>query len=348
MIRKAILTGVALAAVAALSGCDESNGAGSRDQIKMVGSSTVYPFATAVAEQFVKKNPGQKSPIVESTGTGAGIKTFCGGIGANFPDIVTASRRMKASEFDGCKLNGVTQIAEIQVGLDGIAFAENKGGPELKLTTLALYRALAAKPFGFDQKAKTWKDVDPTLPAIPIRVYGPPATSGTRDALAELILARGCDTSADMRELAEKDSKQHAALCMTVREDGAYVEAGENDNLIVQKLSADKTAIGIFGYSFLAENGDKLFGNPIGGTEPTYEAIASFRYPGSRPLYLYVKLPHVNAIKGLKEYIAEWANAWGPDGYLKRRGMVVAPADVLTASAALVKDLKPLDPSQLK
>ncbi len=348
MFRQAISAAIAGVALLALAACDESNGAGSRDQIKIVGSSTVYPFATAVAEQFAKKNPGFKSPIVEATGTGGGIKSFCGGVGANFPDIVTASRRIKAGEYEACRTNGAGSIAEIQIGLDGIAFAENKGGPAIKLTTLALYRALAAKPFGFDQKAKTWKDVDPTLPAIPIKVYGPPATSGTRDAFAELIMARGCDTSADMRDLADKDPKQHAALCTGVREDGAYVEAGENDNLIVQKLGADKNAIGIFGYSFLEENPETLAGNPIGGIAPTYATISNFSYPGARPLYIYVKLPHVAAIKGLKEYLAEMASAWGQDGYLKKRGMVVAPADVLASSAALIKELKPLDPKQLK
>ncbi len=348
MIQKALFTGIAAVALLTLSGCDESNGAGSRDQIKAVGSSTVYPFATAVAEQFVKKNAGFKSPIIESTGTGAGVKAFCEGVGANFPDIVNASRRLKAGEYDLCKAKGVTRIGEIQIGLDGISFAENKGGPQLKLTTLALYRALAAKPFGLPQTAKVWKDVDPALPAIPIKVYGPPATSGTRDALAELILSRGCDTSSQMRELADKDAAQHTQICTTIREDGAYVEAGENDNLIVQKLSADKNAIGIFGYSFLEQNADKLVGNAIGGIAPTYQTIANFSYPGARPLYIYVKMPHLAAIKGLKEYIAEFANAWGQDGYLKQRGMVVAPADVLAKSATQIKDMQPLDPSQLK
>jgi len=332
----------------ALTACDASNGAGSRDQIKIVGSSTVYPFATAVAEQFAKKNPGFKSPIVEATGTGGGIKAFCGGIGANFPDIVTASRRLKASEYEACKKAGAGKIAEVQIGLDGIAFAENKGGPELKLTALAIYKALAARPFGQPQTSKVWKDVDPALPAIPIKIYGPPATSGTRDALAELILARGCDTSDAMRQLEDADPKQHKAICTNIREDGPYVEAGENDNLIVQKLSADRNALGIFGYSFLEENPNTLNGNPIAGVVPTYASISDFSYPGARPLYMYVKLQHVSAIRGLREYLAELASAWGRDGYLRKRGMVVAPDDVLSASAAVISDLTPLDPKQLK
>lgn len=348
MLRHAIPVAIAASALMALSACDESSGAGSRDQIKIVGSSTVYPFATAVAEQFAKKNPGFKSPIVEATGTGGGIKAFCGGIGAEFPDIATASRRLKPSEYESCREAGAGKIAEIQIGLDGIAFAENKGGPELKLTTLALYKALAARPFGQPQTSKVWKDVDPALPAVAIRVYGPPATSGTRDALAELIMARGCDTDESMRQLKDKDPDEHKAICTTVREDGPYVEAGENDNLIVQKLSADKNALGIFGYSFLEENPETLNGNSIGGIAPTYASISDFSYPGARPLYMYVKLPHIAAIRGLKEYLAELESAWGRDGYLRKRGMVVAPADALMESAATIANLTPLDPAKLK
>ncbi len=345
---KAVLASVGAVALVALAGCDDSNGAGTRDQIKIVGSSTVFPFAKAVSEQFVAKNAGMKSPIVESNGTGAGMKIFCGGKGASFPDIVDASRRMKPGEFDLCTANGVTRIGEIQIGLDGMAFAENKKGPALKLTTLALYRALAAKPFGLPQTAKTWKDVDPTLPAIAIKIYGPPASSGTRDALAELIMTRGCDTSADMRKLGEDQPKQHTEICTTIREDGAFVEAGENDSLIVQKLGGDPNAVGIFGYSFLAANADKLNGNAINGVVPTYESIANFTYPGARPLYIYVKMAHLTAIKGLKEFVSEFGSAWGQDGYLKRSGMVIAPADVLTKSAAQVKDMKPLVATDLK
>jgi len=345
MISAIAFTGCALLA---LSGCDSSNGAASRSEIRAVGSSTVYPFATAVAEQYVNKNAGAKSPIIESTGTGAGFKQFCAGVGAGFPDIANASRRMKRSEYDLCAKNNVTQIAEIQIGLDGMAFAESIKGPKLQLTALAIYKALAAKPFGQPQTAKTWADVDPGLPAIPIKVYGPPSTSGTRDALAELILTRGCDTSMDMRNLADTNEAEHKKVCTTIREDGAYVDAGENDNLIVQKLSTDTNAVGIFGYSFLAENTDKLVGNTINGAPPSYSAIANFTYPGARPLYLYVKMAHLSAIKGLREYVAEFASAWGEDGYLKRRGMVVAPADVLAANAAQVKEMKSLNPNLLR
>ena len=345
MIRATLASGLALLA---LAGCDSSNGAGSRDQLRVVGSSTVYPFATAVAEQFVNKNPGMKSPIIEQTGTGAGIKQFCAGVGASFPDIVNASRRMSRSEFDNCSQNGVSNIVEIQIGLDGIAFAEAKTGPKIALTALDVYRALAATPFGQPQTAKTWRDVNPTLPAEPIKVYGPPSTSGTRDALAELVLTRGCDTNSDMRRLADDKPDQHKKLCTTIREDGAYVDAGENDNLIVQKIAADPRAVGVFGFSFLEENSDKLVGNTVNGVVPTYETIADFTYPGARPLYLYVKGAHLKAIKGLKPFLSEFASAWGPDGYLKRRGMVISPANVRAANAQQVTDLKPLDPAELK
>ncbi len=340
---RAIAMATICAATIGLSGCQNAGDASARDQIRSVGSSTVYPFATAVAEQFVNKNPKFKSPIVESTGTGAGIKLFCAGVGAPHPDIANASRRMKKSEYDGCAKNGVNRIVEVQIGLDGIAFAESIKGLKIPLSANDVYKALAATPFGKPQTAKTWRDVNAALPNEPIKVYGPPSTSGTRDALAELILTRGCDVDPAMRALAEKDAKAHKKICTTVREDGAYVDAGENDNLIVQKIEADPKAVGIFGYSFLEENKDRLFANALNGVAPTYATISDFTYPGARPLYIYVKAAHLNAIKGLKEYVGEFASAWGQEGYLKRRGMVVAPGDVQVTMAAVVKDMKPLD-----
>lgn len=344
MIRKLVLMTIA---ATVLQGCSGDGGAGARDQIRGVGSSTVFPFATAVAEQFVNKNPGMKSPIVESTGTGAGMKLFCSGVGADFPDFATASRRMKRSEYEACKENNVDRIVEIQIGLDGIAFAESSNGPKLELTAFDIYKALAATPFGKPQEAKTWKDVNPALPAIPIKVYGPPSTSGTRDALAELILTRGCEVDGAMRELKTSKEAEHKKICTTIREDGAYVDAGENDNLIVQKLGGDPNAVGVFGYSFLEENAETLKGSAINGVVPTYASIADFTYPGARPLYVYVKAQHVKAIKGLQQYLDEFAGAWGPEGYLRRRGMVVAPSDVRAAAAEQVKALKPLDPDAL-
>ncbi|MDF0488794.1 substrate-binding domain-containing protein [Sphingomonas sp. H39-1-10] len=347
-----IMTIVAASALATgLAGCtDQANGggAGSRDQIKVVGSSTVFPFTTIVAERFVEKTPGVKSPVIESTGTGGGMKLFCGGVGADHPDIEDASRRMKRSEYDLCKANGVADIMEVQVGLDGIAFAEAKSGPGLRLTTTDLFKAMAAAPDGKPNAAKTWKDVNPALPAMPIQIYGPPATSGTRDALAELILARGCEAMLpDMAEVREKNPAEFAQKCTRIREDGAYVDAGENDNLIVQKLQSNPNAVGIFGYSYLEENRDKLNGIPINGTEPTYETISRNQYPGSRPLYLYVKKAHLSAIRGLREFLKLYAASWNPGGPLVAKGLIASPDDVRKKSETIVNWETTLDPKTL-
>lgn len=332
-------------ALAACSGSGDSAG-GARDFVRAVGSSTVYPFATAVAEKVAAG--GGKSPVIESTGTGAGMKLFCAGVGAQYPDIENASRRMKASEYEDCVSHGVKEVVEIQVGIDGIAFGEAKDGPKMKLTPQQVYEALAANPYGKPNTAKNWSDVDPSLPANPILVYGPPTTSGTRDALAELILEAGCKSNADMKALKESDEKKFKAVCTEVREDGAYVDAGENDNLIVQKIAQNPKAIGVFGYSYLEENHDKLAGIPLSGVSPTYDAIASFEYPGARPLYIYVKKAHLNAIKGLQDYVTEWTNAWGSDGYLKPKGFIVSPEDVRAKNAEIAKNMTPLDPAELK
>jgi phosphate transport system substrate-binding protein len=345
-----VYTSLCFAAISsfALAACGGSGGSaeGARDFVRAVGSSTVYPFATVVAEQAAKA--GGKSPVIESTGTGAGMKLFCAGVGASHPDVENASRRMKASEYEDCKKNGVTDIVEIQVGIDGIAFAEATGGPGMKLTPTDVYKALAANPFGKPNTAKQWKDVNPALPAIPILVYGPPSTSGTRDALAELILTKGCESDPAMKELKKTNEDQHKQTCTEVREDGAYVDSGENDNLIVQKISQNPRAVGIFGFSFLEENMDKLKGIPMSDVQPTYQTISDFSYPGARPLYIYVKKAHIKAVKGLSEFIAEWPKAWGPDGLLKQKGMVIAPDDVRARNAEIAANLTPLNPADLK
>lgn len=337
--------------VLTLSACnDQANGggAGSRDQIKAVGSSTIYPFTTMVAEQFRNANPGLKAPVVESTGTGAGFKLFCAGVGAQHPDIANASRRMKASEFRTCTENGVDRIMEIQIGIDGIAFAEGTNGPKLQLSPVDIYLAIAANPKGAPNTAKTWKDVNPGLPAIPIQVYGPPSTSGTRDALAELILARGCAAIyPDSLKLKDKQPDDYAKACTRVRDDGAYIDAGENDNLIVQKLQSNPNAIGIFGYSYLEENTNNLIGIPLSGVAPTYETIAAGSYPGSRPLYLYVKKAHLTAIAGLPKFLDTYAASWGPGGPLVKRGLIAAPQPVRDAAAAIIKNGTTLDGSTL-
>ena len=337
----------AVSAAALLAGCGGAQNA-SREQIRAVGSSTVYPFAKVIADSLAKSNAAFKSPIIESTGTGAGMKLFCAGVGVSHPDIANASRRMKKSEYEDCAKNGVDKIVEVQVGLDGIAFAEAKGGLGMKLTQADVYKALAANPYGKPNTAKTWKDVNPAYPAEPILVYGPPSTSGTRDALKELILMKGCDANAEMKALKDSDKDKHEAICGEVRSDGAYVDAGENDNLIVQKLEANPKAVGVFGFSYLEENADKLEGLSMNGVQPTYAAITDFSYPGARPLYIYVKAAHLDAIKGLKEFIAEWAKHWSKDGLLAKQGMVVAPDDVLAKSNTAATAFTLMDPSGLK
>lgn len=341
----------AAASYALLAACGGGGGGGdggSRDQIRAVGSSTVYPFAKAVAASLAKSNPDFKSPIIESTGTGAGMQLFCKGVGAQHPDIANASRRMKKSEYEDCAKNGVKDVVEIQVGLDGIAFAEAKNGRGIALTQADVYKALAANPFGKPNTAKTWKDVNPALPALPIMVYGPPSTSGTRDALKELILVKGCESDPAMKALKDSDKAKHEEVCTTVRNDGAYVDSGENDNLIVQKLEANPQAIGVFGFSYLEENSDKLKGLAMNGVTPTYDTIANFEYPGARPLYIYVKSAHLDAIRGLKEFVAEWAKSWDRGGLLAKQGMVVAPDAVRAANVKASTDLTALDASQLK
>lgn len=340
---------LALLGTAALAGCGGGGTSeGTRDSVRAVGSSTVYPFAKVVAENFTRSNSGFASPIIESTGSGGGIDLFCQGVGANTPDIANASRRMKASEFEKCQANGVKDITEIQVGLDGIAFASKAGGIDMNLSPEIVYKALAANPYGKPQTAKTWKDVDPSLPAKPILVYGPPSTSGTRDALKELILSAGCDANPEMKALKDSDKDKHEQVCTEVRDDGAYVDQGEQDNLIVQKIEGNSDAIGVFGYSYLEENADQIHGLKMNGVEPTYDNIASFKYPGARPLFIYVKNAHLDAIRGLREFVAEWAKSWGKDGPLAKVGFVANPDDVAAKSQAAASQFTPLAASELK
>ena len=332
--------------VAGCGGQDSGSGSGSQ-QIQIVGSSTVYPFTTAVAEQFQRDHAGMRA-VVESTGTGAGMKLFCAGVGAQHPDVSNASRRMKASELADCKANGVNQVIEIPVGIDGLAFIQANGAEPIPLTLEDVYEAIAATPYGEPNTAKTWQDVNPELPAVAIKVYGPPPTSGTRDALAEMILEKGCTTNAEMKALKESDEDRYKEVCTKVREDGVYVETGENDNLLVQKVAANPGSVGIMGYSFLEENTDKVRGLTLGGVAPTYETISSFDYAGARPLYIYVKGEHVAAIPGLKEFLAEYVSAWGDDGYLVERGLIASPADVQASSAAAATSLTPVAAGELK
>lgn len=353
MSKRALYAISALACATMLAGCGDqagtSGGGSARDQIRAVGSSTVYPFATAVAEQFVQNNAGMKSPIIESTGTGAGMKLFCAGVGPQHPDIENASRRMKKSEYESCLANGVKEIIEIQIGVDGLAFAESNKGPGFKLTPELVYKALAANPFGKgENKAQTWADVDPSLPKVAISVFGPPSTSGTRDSLSELILEKGCQSDPAMKELKEKDEKAYKETCTRVREDGKYIDSGENDNLIVSKLGANPNSVGIFGYSFLEENRATLKDIPLNGVEATYDNVASGKYPGARPLYIYVKKAHMQAIPGLQQFVAEFPKAWAPGGYLTKRGMVAATDETRAKNAEVATSLTVMDGADLK
>ncbi|WP_158874294.1 substrate-binding domain-containing protein [Antarcticirhabdus aurantiaca] len=303
----------------------------SRDNIQIVGSSTVFPYTQAVAEQFA--NQGQfKAPVVESTGTGGGMQVFCSGVGAQTPDITGASRAMKKSEFDLCQQNGVTNVTEVLLGYDALSLASAQDGPDLNVTKAQLFQALAAEvEVDGEIKAnpyKAWNEIDPSLPAEPILVYGPPPTSGTRDAWVELVMVEGCGEFAAIEAL-EDDRKDE--VCERMRTDGAFVEAGENDNLIVQRLEADAKAFGIFGYSFLFENQDKLKGAAIGGVAPSEETVASGEYGVSRPLYIYVKNDHRNAIPGLNEFLTEYVSdeALATGGYLEERGLVPLKEDEL-------------------
>lgn len=306
-----------------------------RDYISIVGSSTVYPFATVVAEQF-GRTTGSKTPKIESTGSGGGFKLFCGGVGINHPDITNASRAIKSSEIKKCAANGVKNIVEVKIGYDGIVLANSKTVATLKLTRKDIFLALAKDVPDPNNPGQlipnpytTWKEVNTSLPATKIEVLGPPPTSGTRDAFVELAMEGGAKKFAFIKAMKKTDKKAYKALCHTVREDGAYIEAGENDNLIVQKLQANPAAVGIFGFSFLDQNSDVIQGSFIEDNAPTFEAIAEGAYPISRPLYFYVKKAHVNVIPGMKGYLAEFTSdkAWGEEGYLADKGMIPMPAE---------------------
>ena len=337
----------AIPLVALAAACGGQGSAGETAKIRIVGSSTVYPFTTAVAEEFQRANPGT-SVVVESTGTGGGMKLFCGGVGAQFPDAANASRPMKASEYADCAENGVKNVIELPVGIDGLTLIEGKDGAGLDLTVADIYKALAANPFGKPNRAQTWKDVNPALPAIKIRVLGPPPTSGTRDSLVELILEKGCETDTAMKELKKSNEDQHKDICTKIREDGAFVEAGENDNLLVQKVAADPGTLGVLGYSYLDENADKVKPVAIAGVTPTSETISNLSYPGARKLYVYFKGEHLPSKPVIQQFIATYSKAWNKGGMLERRGLVPLGEADARASAIQATALAPLDPAGLK
>ena len=316
---------LALTASVALTAAAEA-----RDQIRIVGSSTVFPFATAVAEEF-GKTTDNKTPVVESTGSGGGLKLFCAGVGVDHPDIANASRRIKSSEVERCAENGVTGITEVKIGFDGIVLANSKGTKPFSITLQQLFLALA-KDVPQDgamvaNPNRSWSDIDASLPAARIEVLGPPPTSGTRDAFVELAMEGGCKTFPAIEALKEQDATLYKVVCHSIREDGAFVEAGENDNLIVQKLRANPGALGIFGYSFLDQNRDKVQGGTVNGVAPDFDTIADGSYPVSRSMYFYVKRAHVGVIPGIEGYIETFTDedAWGPYGYLADKGLIPLP-----------------------
>ncbi|MBT3806487.1 MAG: PstS family phosphate ABC transporter substrate-binding protein [Deltaproteobacteria bacterium] len=347
--KKALLTVLALVFVMTTGNLWADS---SRDYISIVGSSTVYPFATVVAEKFGKSTQ-YKTPKIESTGSGGGHKLFGAGVGVQHPDITNSSRRIKKSEFEKASQNGI-EIVEVKIGYDGIVVANSKKGAALKLTRKDLYLALAAQvpnPDGSETLVanpyKTWKDVNASLPNTKIEVLGPPPTSGTRDAFVELAMEGGAKKFGFIKAMKKADKKKYKSVCHTVREDGAYIEAGENDNLIVQKLEANSKALGIFGFSFLDQNTDKIQGSFIDGVQPTFDAIADGSYPVSRPLFFYVKKAHVDKIPGMKGFLKEFTSekAWGDEGYLTDKGLIPMPAAERKEFQAAVANLKPMTAS---
>jgi len=339
---------------AALIGLTAVPALAARDQIRIVGSSTVYPFTTAVAEQFGKAS-GMKTPVVESTGTGGGMKLFCAGVGEDTPDFTNASRRIKKSEFEDCQKNGVTEVIEIKVGFDGLSLAQSKDAPDLSLTKQQIFMALAKEVPDKVGKLipnpyKNWSDIDPSLPNEKIEVLGPPPTSGTRDSFMELVMESGAAKFESLEALKKSDAKAFEKVWKAMREDGAFVEAGENDNLIVQKLQANPKALGIFGFSFLEENASTIKDVAVDGVKASYESIADGSYKVARPLYVYAKKQHIDVIPGMKEFIAEYVSdkALGEDGYLSEKGLVTLPGEEADKTRAIADTLDTLKGDELK
>ena len=333
-----------------------STAAVARDYVSMAGSSTVFPFATIVAEA-VGKNPAVKTPVVESGGSSVGKKGVCDGIGTEFIDIGNASSRMKTSELEYCDKNGVA-LTEIKVGYDGIVVANSRQAPQLQISLSDLGKALTAKvpdpsinianaPM-VDNPYKTWKDVNPALPDLEIRVYGPPTTSGTRASFAEIVNEKSYCKKDKRAKAALKAAGMKAKSCRAMRTDGAYIEAGEQDNLIVQKLQEDKDAFGIFGFSYLDQNSDTLQGAALSGVVPTFDAIGDGSYKASRSLYFYVKHAHIGVVPGIAEYMTEWTKHWGNDQVLADAGMIPLGADEAAEMAKRMKDLPKLTAADLK
>ncbi len=350
MMKKISLVAVSALALAACQDQASTGGAsgGSRQEIRIVGSSTVFPFAKAASEAFAKADPSRKSPVLESTGTGGGMEQFCKGVGAETPDITNASRRIKKSEFENCQKNGVKDIVEVQVGIDGLALAQSNKGQKFTLTTADVYKALAANPFGKPQTAKLWSDVNPSLPKLPISVYGPPTTSGTRDSFHELIMETGCNSDAATKSLKASDEDKYKAICTEIRTDGAFKEQGENDNLMVQKLDANPNMVGIFGYSYMEENASKVHGIVMDGVSPTIATISDGSYPGARKMFIYIKKAHIDKIPGIKEFVMEFVNGGAIGGYLTKIGMIASTDTDRAAAKTAATDMAAMSGTDLK
>ncbi len=322
--------------------------AAARDQVKVVGSSTVFPYSQAAAEEYANKT-GNPAPVVESTGTGGGFKAFCGGIGPDFADITGASRAIKDSEIELCATNGVDDITEALIGYDGLSIAHARSAPDMDLTEEQIFKALAAElPDGnggfVANPNKKWSDIDASLPDFDIIAFGPPPTSGTRDAFVELVMHDGCADLPGMADLKKADGDKWNEVCSRMRQDGPFVEAGENDNLIVQRLESDPNSVGIFGYSFLYENSDKLKAVKVNGVAPDFDTIADGSYPVSRPIFFYVKNAHRDVIPGMNDFLQEYVSdaALGADGYLPERGLTPLSEEKLKELQQAVAEAKKL------
>lgn len=345
-ILRAALVGASIATVAACGGGEDDSGP---EAISIVGSSTVYPFAQKVAENYVAANEGTALPVIESTGTAGGIAAFCAGEGPSTVDIVNASRRMTVEELGECAANGVADVVEIKVGRDGIVFvSSNDEGMDVELSRDTVYRALAAMPFGEAQSAMSWSDVDGSLPEQPIIVYGPPASSGTRDALLDLVLQPACTNNGDMAALRDNDPDGFERYCHALRSDEAYLSQGEQDDVVVRKVANNPRAIGIFGYSYLEENSDTITGLALEGVMPTAESIANGSYPASRGLYIYVKKAHIGVTPGLGDFLAQWAQNWGPEGSLAAIGLVPMTEEQQTEYASAAEEMPVLTAEMLE
>jgi len=338
--------GLTLLATTALAG----TAAAQQEPIQIVGSSTVYPFATVVAERFGRESQ-YPTPVIESTGSGGGLQIFCQGVGPDTADITNASRRIQASEVELCEGNGVAGIHEVVIGYDGIVLANDVNAPDLDLSQEQIWRALAKEVVVDGEVVEnpytSWSDIDSSLPDAEIEVFGPPPTSGTRDAFVELVMEEGCEGPVEEAGLGEDEAE---TVCATMREDGRFIEAGENDNAIVQDLQANPEALGIFGFSFLDQNRDVVKGTAIDGVDPTFEAIAEGDYPVSRSLYFYVKVAHVGVTPGLREYVEEFVsdNATGQDGYLVDEGLIPLPQERHEAQAQAAETMEATDFSDLE